>query len=58
MLRPAALRGPCGRAWRLQDQLGDATYDRDGDDLQSHGLYLDVPPWQVHAFSLDRRSST
>jgi glycosidase len=44
-----------GSAWRLQDQIGAATYDREGDDLQFHGLYLDVPPWQAHAFSLDRR---
>ena len=57
VLRPATLRRPCGRPWRLQDQLGDATYDREGDELQTRGLYLDVPPWQVHAFSLDRASA-
>jgi hypothetical protein len=38
--------------WRLQDQLGTASYDRDGNELQSHGFYLDVPPWQCHAFSM------
>jgi hypothetical protein len=41
--------------WRLQDLLGNATYDRDGDDLYARGLYLDVPPWQAHIFSLTRR---
>ncbi len=40
--------------WRLKDLLGDAQYDRDGKDLQSHGLYLDVPPWQYHVFELRR----
>jgi hypothetical protein len=40
--------------WRLQDLLGDAHYERDGDDLQSRGLYLDVAPWQSHAFDMSR----
>jgi hypothetical protein len=43
-----------GASWRLRDQLGDACYERDGDELQSRGLYLDVPPWQIHAFAVDR----
>src|SRR5262249_26433223 len=42
--------------WRLTDLLGDAAYDRDGDDLQGRGLYLDVPPWQASVFSLSRAS--
>ncbi|HTV41031.1 MAG TPA: alpha-amylase family glycosyl hydrolase [Candidatus Sulfotelmatobacter sp.] len=41
-----------GRQWRLCDQLGDAVYERDGNDLQSCGLYLDVPPWQAHVFEM------
>jgi len=40
------------RQWRLEDVLGDARYERDGDDLQSRGLYLDVPPWQYHVFEM------
>jgi hypothetical protein len=36
--------------WRLRDLLGDTEYERDGNDLQSRGLYLDVPPWQCHIF--------
>jgi len=27
-------------------------YDREGSDLQARGLYLDVPPWQAHVFSV------
>jgi hypothetical protein len=40
------------RQWRFQDLLGDAHYERDGNDIEGRGLYLDVPPWQAHAFSL------
>jgi len=42
--------------WRLQDLLSDTCYDRDGNDLQSCGLYLDVPPWQYHVFNMTRIS--
>ena len=41
-----------GRQWRLRDLLGDAQYERDGNELQSRGLYLDVPPWQCHVFEI------
>jgi len=40
--------------WQLKDEMGDAVYTREGDDLQSRGLYLDVPPWQASVFSLKR----
>ena len=42
------------RQWRLQDLLGDATYDWDGNDLQGHGLYLDERPWSARVFALTR----
>jgi hypothetical protein len=42
--------------WRLQDQMSAVIYDRDGGDLQTHGLYLDEPPWKASVFSLRRRS--
>ena len=38
--------------WRLEDLLGDARYDRDGNELESRGLYLDVGPWQAQVFSV------
>jgi hypothetical protein len=44
------------RQWRLKDLLGDATYDRDGNDLQAGGLYLDESPWQARVFSMKRFS--
>jgi hypothetical protein len=42
--------------WRLADLMGDAQYDRDGGDLQRHGLYLDAGPWQASVFSLRREA--
>jgi hypothetical protein len=44
--------------WRLQDQLGAETYDRDGADLEARGLYLDMRPWQASVFSLTTTSMT
>jgi hypothetical protein len=45
-----------GSAWRLQDRMSDATYDRDGNELQAHGLYLDMSPWQAAVYSWTKRS--
>jgi Alpha amylase, catalytic domain len=44
------------RRWRLEDLMADVIYDRDGDDLMSRGLFLDVAPWQASVFSLTGRS--
>jgi hypothetical protein len=41
------------RRWRLMDLLGDARYERDGDDLEKQGLYLDMAPWRYHVFRLE-----
>jgi hypothetical protein len=46
-----------GAQWRLADQIEEAVYDRDGDDLQTRGLYVDATPWQASVFTLTRRSS-
>jgi hypothetical protein len=42
------------RQWRLQDRMGSASYDRAGNDLQSQGLYVDMPPWRYHVLSLQK----
>jgi hypothetical protein len=48
--------GDLGNAqWQLQDQLGEAIYLRDGNELQARGLYLDMAPWQASVFSLTKR---
>jgi SAM-dependent methyltransferase len=41
-----------GRPVRLVDVMGSAIYDREGNDLLSHGLYLDLPGWGYHVFEL------
>jgi hypothetical protein len=41
-----------GRAVRLQDLTGPASYDREGSDLVSRGLYLDLSPWGYHVFEM------
>jgi hypothetical protein len=44
--------------WRLQDLVGDAIYDRDGNDLHFCGLYLDVSPWEASVFSLTQHDGS
>ena len=41
-----------GKKWQLQDQLHQASYEWNGDDLQGKGLYLDMAPWQAAVFAL------
>lgn len=43
-----------GSPRRLQDQMGEATYDRDSSDLLLNGLYLDEIPWKASVFSLTK----
>lgn len=44
--------GLAGRTWRLKDLMTDASYDRAGSELESRGLYLDVPAWGYHVFEV------
>jgi Alpha amylase, catalytic domain len=37
----------------LRDLLGEARYEREAVELSSKGLYLDLPPWGVNAFSVE-----
>lgn len=58
----AATQGQCyvrlpfsdlaGKKVRLKDQMGDVSYERDGNDLLSRGFYLDIPAWGYHVFEL------
>ena len=41
-----------GHNVKLKDRMGPANHDRDGTELGSRGLYLDVPPWGCHVFEL------
>jgi hypothetical protein len=42
------------RIWCLQDRTGPAVYDRQGGDLMSQGLYLDMPAWGYHVFAVSQ----
>ena len=44
-----------GRTVRLRDLLSDAVYDRDAGDLTERGLYLDIPGWAYHVFTVTAR---
>jgi glycosidase len=37
-----------GRTWRLIDMLGDQTFEREGSEMQSSGLFVDLPMWGFH----------
>ncbi|HAM51900.1 MAG TPA: alpha-amylase [Nitrospiraceae bacterium] len=39
-----------GKPWRLVDALSGTTYDRDGDEMLSPGLYVELGPWNYHVF--------
>jgi hypothetical protein len=46
-----------GRSWLLADLLDDRRFagdgaERDGDELASPGLFVDLPPWGCHLLSL------
>lgn len=43
--------------WRLEDLIGTATYDRQGADLQTRGLYVDMPPFGASVFSFVSKPS-
>jgi len=39
-----------GRKWRLLDEFTREVFERDGGEMQSPGLFVDLPPWGVHFF--------
>jgi hypothetical protein len=41
-----------GRSWRLTDLLGPSVFKRDGGELASPGLFVDLGPWQFHLLAL------
>jgi len=41
-----------GRSWRLTDIRNQAVFERDGDELASPGLFVDLGPWQFHLLAL------
>jgi hypothetical protein len=37
-----------GRVWRFSDALSGETFERDGDGLARHGLFVSLDPWRWH----------
>ena len=46
-----AVGGPGGTDWKLADRLDGRSFDRDGAELASEGLYVDLAPWASHFLS-------
>jgi hypothetical protein len=44
-------------SWRFEDLFCCDVFDRDGNELQSAGLFLDMRPWQAAVYSLKRTPS-
>lgn len=44
-----------GSAWRLRDLDGARVFERDGDALAAHGLFVDLPAWGYHVLECERR---
>ena len=40
------------KQWKLNDLMSEASYDRQGNDLLTNGLYLDMPAWSYHVFEI------
>lgn len=40
------------KKWLLEDQLSQASYQWNGNDLQAKGLFLDLAPWQACIFKM------
>jgi hypothetical protein len=49
--------GVGGGNWQLIDELSNATYERDGDEMLSPGLYAELGPWNYHFFRCLRTNS-
>jgi hypothetical protein len=45
-----------GGKWCLVDALSGATFERDGNEMLSAGLYVELRPWNYHFFQCLRKS--
>jgi hypothetical protein len=46
-----------GQRAQLRDLTSTTAYDRNGDELMSRGLYLDMPAWGYHVFDVQHSPS-
>jgi len=49
---PLGWPGLPGRSWQLTDVLSQNVFKRDGGELASSGLFVDLGPWQSHLLAL------
>jgi hypothetical protein len=47
-----------GRSLALTDRATGAVFDRSGDDLREHGLYVDLPAWGYHLLEVPIEAAT
>lgn len=47
-----------GGKWQLLDALSGATFERNGDEMLSPGLYVELGPWNYHFFRCLRSKTT
>jgi hypothetical protein len=40
------------KTWQLADTMSGEAYDRDGNDMQANGLFVDLKPWAAHCFQV------
>ena len=43
-----------GGTWQLIDALSDVSYERDGNEMLSPGLYVELSPWSYHFLQVVR----
>ena len=49
---PLSDAGANGAAWQLTDQISGVVYEREGNEMISPGLYVELDPWHYHLFQL------
>jgi glycosidase len=45
-----------GETWRLADSMSDAIYERDGSEMVSPGIYVELGPWGYNLFECSRKA--
>ena len=50
---PLSIEHLAAHNWEMKDLLGEERYQRSGDDLQSQGLYLDLPAHGAQLFHFE-----
>jgi hypothetical protein len=46
-----------GTTWKLTDMLSDVSYAREGNEMLSAGLYVELGPWGCHFLQFERAGS-